>query len=74
VTLIAGSTIGLFYYLRVIIAMFSSPAAETSPLIAQRLPLPATLLLALLIFLLVLFGIFPSSLIHIIQTTTTLLL
>jgi NADH-quinone oxidoreductase subunit N len=73
-TLIAGSTIGLFYYLRIIIAMFSSPAAEESPLVAQRLPLPATFLLAVLIFLLVLFGIFPSSLIHIIQTTAALLL
>jgi NADH-quinone oxidoreductase subunit N len=63
-TLVASSTIGLFYYLRIIVAMYSQPegpgleaASSTRPL-----PLPATLALAALTGLIFLLGIYPALL------------
>ena len=63
-TLVASSTIGLFYYLRIIVAMYSSQentglASEAS---TQPLPLPASLALAALTGLIVLLGIYPTPL------------
>ena len=63
-TLVASSTIGLFYYLRIIVAMYSQPegpgletASSTRPL-----PLPATLAVAALTGLIFLLGVYPSPL------------
>jgi NADH-quinone oxidoreductase subunit N len=63
-TLVASSTIGLFYYLRVIVAMYSQPEgpgleAESS---TRPLPLPATLALAALTGLIFLLGVYPAPL------------
>ena len=63
-TLVLSSTIGLFYYLRIIVALYSQPevsdvAAEPSTL---PLPLPATLALAALTGLILLLGIYPAML------------
>jgi NADH-quinone oxidoreductase subunit N len=63
-TLVASSTIGLFYYLRIIVAMYSQPEgpgleAESS---TRPLPLPATLALAALTGLIFLLGIYPAPL------------
>jgi NADH-quinone oxidoreductase subunit N len=63
-TLVASSTIGLFYYLRIIVAMYSQPEgpgleAESSP---RPLPLPATLALAALTGLIFLLGVYPAPL------------
>jgi NADH-quinone oxidoreductase subunit N len=63
-TLVASSTIGLFYYLRIIVAMYSQPGVpdlegESSTL---SLPLPATLALAVLTGLIFLLGVYPVPL------------
>src|SRR6266700_5353398 len=63
-TLVASSTIGLFYYLRIIVAMYSQPEgpgleAESLP---RPLPLPATLALAALTGLIFLLGVYPAPL------------
>jgi NADH-quinone oxidoreductase subunit N len=63
-TLIASSTIGLFYYLRIIVAMYSHPAdsrldGESS---TRPLPLPTTLALAALTGLIFLLGVYPAPL------------
>jgi NADH-quinone oxidoreductase subunit N len=63
-TLVASSTIGLFYYLRIIVAMYSQPEgpgleAESS---TRPLPLPATLALAALTGLIFLLGVYPAPL------------
>ncbi len=63
-TLVASSTIGLFYYLRIIVAMYSQPEgpgleAESS---TRPLPLPATLALAALTSLIFLLGVYPAPL------------
>ena len=61
-TLVASSTIGLFYYLRIIVAMYSEPEgpgleAESS---TRPLPLPATLALTALTGLIFLLGVYPA--------------
>jgi NADH-quinone oxidoreductase subunit N len=63
-TLVASSTIGLFYYLRIIVAMYSQPEgpgleAESS---TRPLPLPSTLALAALTGLIFLLGVYPAPL------------
>ena len=63
-TLVASSTIGLLYYLRIIVAMYSQPEgpsleAESS---TRPLPLPATLALAALTGLIFLLGVYPAPL------------
>jgi NADH-quinone oxidoreductase subunit N len=71
-TLVVSSTIGLFYYLRVIVAMYAQPRAlgiegnaDTSPL-----PLQATMALAALTGLVFLLGIYPTPLWDIISAVT----
>jgi NADH-quinone oxidoreductase subunit N len=63
-TLVLSSTIGLFYYLRIIVALYSQPevsdVAAESP--TRPLPLPATLALAALTGLILLLGIYPAML------------
>jgi NADH-quinone oxidoreductase subunit N len=63
-TLIASSTIGLFYYLRIIIVMYAQPADPGTIKDARTLslPLPATLALVALTGLVLLLGIYPASL------------
>lgn len=57
--LVVSSTIGLFYYLRILAAMYAkSSGTETRPI----LPMPATVALAVLTGLVFLLGIFPAPL------------
>jgi NADH-quinone oxidoreductase subunit N len=63
-TLIISSTIGLFYYLRIIVAMYARPGgpgieAESSTL---PLPLPATVAFAALTGFILLLGVYPAPL------------
>jgi NADH-quinone oxidoreductase subunit N len=63
-TLVASSTIGLFYYLRIIVAMYSQSEGlgleeESS---TQPLSLPATLALTVLTGLILLLGVYPAPL------------
>jgi NADH-quinone oxidoreductase subunit N len=69
IALVVGSTIGLFYYLR-IIAMMAAPLPETA---AEPLPIPAmpaaSAALAALVLLLVGLGVDPAPLMHLLETT-----
>jgi NADH-quinone oxidoreductase subunit N len=61
-TLVISSTIGLFYYLRILVAMY---ARETGPERASPvlpLPLPATVALAALTGIVFLLGVYPAPL------------
>jgi NADH-quinone oxidoreductase subunit N len=68
VILVINSTIGLFYYLRVIVAMFSKEAAgEKEKAGPAYLPLGGSIVLAVLLILLIWFGIFPADIMIIIR-------
>lgn len=64
ITLVISSTIGLFYYLRIIVAMYIQPRnadmADNSE--THHLPFPATLALAALTGLVFLLGVYPTPL------------
>ena len=67
--LVVTSTIGLFYYLRVVGVMFHQPASESlvpEPL-PRRTPAVSVVLVTLSVFL-IWFGVFPSPLLHLVQS------
>jgi len=67
ITLVVNSAIGLFYYLRVVVAM-STPLAEGAQLPTPiSFPLASGLVLTVLVALLIGLGIFPAPLIRVIQ-------
>ncbi|MEO8961657.1 MAG: proton-conducting transporter membrane subunit, partial [Ginsengibacter sp.] len=73
IILVVSSAIGLFYYLRVVAIMFSNPLETVSEkpekgsvLIGDN-SFPLKLILALLFILLLWFGIYPSSLLDVLQ-------
>lgn len=61
-TLIVSSTIGLFYYLRIVVVMYAQPANPGTKTDAPALPmpLPSTVALAALTGLVFLLGIYPA--------------
>ncbi len=63
--LVVSAVIGLFYYLRVVIALFSRKE-NVSPFY-ERLSPPTWIALAFLLVLLVWIGVYPATLLHIIQ-------
>lgn len=67
VVLVLTSAIGLFYYLRVIIAMYMAPAGEAAIHAPSSLPLPGAVVLGVLSFLLIALGIYPTPLIQLIE-------
>jgi NADH-quinone oxidoreductase subunit N len=71
-TLIASSTIGLFYYLRIVVVMYAQPADPGMIKDARTLPppLPATLALVALTGLVFLLGIYPALLWDTVVTVT----
>ncbi len=62
---VIGSGIGLYYYLRVIIAMLSEPETEA---VAMTAPAPGKLALGCLTLVLLGFGVFPEPLIRLVLT------
>jgi NADH-quinone oxidoreductase subunit N len=69
--LVLGSAIGLYYYLRVVVTMFMTPAEAKSP--APAPPVSTTAghaILSVLVAMLVGFGVYPATLIHFIRITT----
>jgi NADH-quinone oxidoreductase subunit N len=62
--LIVSSTIGVYYYLRVIVAIFSSPSedSESENRLRSRVPPEATFSLAAVVILLFVFGLYPTPL------------
>jgi NADH-quinone oxidoreductase subunit N len=72
-TLVVSSTIGLFYYLRIVVAMYSQ--SENPDLEEERPPglplsLPATLALASLTAVIVVLGVYPARLWSVIVEAT----
>lgn len=68
--LVVTSTIGLFYYLRVITTLFHQPVSEgQEPEPAPRRAPAVALVLAVLTAFLVWFGVFPAPLLRVIQST-----
>lgn len=68
IALIVGSVIGLFYYLRVIVAI-CTPAAEGAAAYAGAVPRAGVTTLAAFTMALILLGIYPTPPIHLIQMT-----
>jgi len=68
--LVLGSAIGLFYYLRVVVAMFTAPVPEGADGPVPSVPLaPAgALTLTVLTIVVVLLGLYPAPLIRLIQS------
>ncbi len=63
IVLITSSSIGLFYYLRVVVVMFSRKEQTYRISIGSK-SIPSGIALAVLFVLLLWFGIFPNGLIH----------
>lgn len=71
--LVAGSAIGLYYYLRVIVTMYRMPAHGSEPTL-PGLGWGGGVLLATLSALLIWLGVFPAPLVALIQATALRLL
>ena len=65
IVLVATSGIGIYYYLRIVVAMYS-PSAETPP-IQPSLAFSGAVVLAVLTVCLILFGVFPQSVLGVIR-------
>ena len=63
--LAVGSVIGLFYYLRIVIAIFSS--ADPAPLADRSVPLAGGVLLSVLTLLLIWLGVYPAPILRVIE-------
>jgi NADH-quinone oxidoreductase subunit N len=68
IALIVGSVIGLFYYLRVIVAI-CTPAPEGATAYAGAVPIVGVAALAALTLMLIGLGVYPTPLVHLIQVT-----
>lgn len=69
-TLVASSTIGLFYYLRLLMPMYARATGLEKSSLGARLPLPATVALVALTGLVFLLGIYPAPLWNVILAVT----
>jgi NADH-quinone oxidoreductase subunit N len=68
IVLVGSSVIGLFYYLRIIVAMYQQPSADGSRAIVPAFPLAGGLVLALLSLALVWLGVYPAPFLQAIGT------
>ena len=67
VVLVLTSVAGLFYYLRIVVALYSDPPEHAAPLVG--LPRGGVLVLALLAMLLIWLGVYPSPLLNLIRSS-----
>lgn len=74
--IIIGSILGLFYYLRVIIALyrFPDPGREGTPADSSAIPLASSLTLILLALLLLWWGVYPDPLMQLIEAVVVTLI
>jgi NADH-quinone oxidoreductase subunit N len=69
IVLVLSSILGLFYYLRVIIALFSTNEENTMPpSLISRVSIPSKIALLVLFIALIALGLFPNGLVHIIES------
>ena len=74
-SLIAGSTIGLYYYLRVVVTLGSPPHPDGAPPVetaAISVPISTGVALTALMIALFWLGVYPSGLLHVIKGLTIL--
>ena len=64
--LVVNSAIGLFYYVRIIVALYSQPAEVPAP--SEPTAPAAAFALAGLVVFLFLFGIYPAPVVSLIQS------
>jgi NADH-quinone oxidoreductase subunit N len=69
VILVVTSVAGLFYYLRIVAALYADPAEHVAPAPAA-VSRSATLVLAVLAILVIWFGVYPTPLLNLIRTFT----
>jgi NADH-quinone oxidoreductase subunit N len=70
--LVISSGIGIYYYLRVVVMMFSHPEETLeTPAATLSLSLSGKITLVILILAVIWLGVYPSPLLHIIQLMTT---
>jgi NADH-quinone oxidoreductase subunit N len=74
VVLLVNSAIGLYYYLRVIVAMYMVPAEEKEPALAPALPIAGGSVLAVLAILVVWIGVDPAPVLELIERTVAKLI
>jgi NADH-quinone oxidoreductase subunit N len=67
VILVLTSVAGLFYYLRIVVALFADPPEHAAPL--EVLSRGGVLVLAALAMLLIWFGVYPGPLLNLIRTS-----
>jgi len=68
VILVATSVTGLFYYLRIVVALYADPTEHAAPVLAASRS--ASLVVAVLALLLIWFGVYPTPLLNLIRTFT----
>lgn len=71
--LVIGSVIGLYYYLRIIVVLFSPVPRTEAPAAADGLSWPGGLTLAVLVILLIWLGVYPRPVVSVARHTTTAL-
>jgi len=72
IILVVTSVAGLFYYLRVVVALYSAPselATTQAPSVNHRGAWSGAFMLAVLALLLIWFGVYPTPLLHVIHAT-----
>lgn len=76
VVLVVGSAIGLYYYLRIVVAMFTQPAVGVPgpSTLVSAFSLAGGLVLAVLTLVLIWLGVYPAPLMRLIQDTVVRLI
>jgi NADH-quinone oxidoreductase subunit N len=69
--LVVTSVAGLFYYLRIVVALYSAPQEQAAPL--ELVSRGGALILAVLAILLIWFGVYPAPLLDLIRTSMEVL-
>lgn len=72
IVLVITSVAGLFYYLRIVVALYAAPPDNVVPV--WKMPVATTVFLSSLAALLICFGVYPApllSLIHVVMRTLT---
>jgi NADH-quinone oxidoreductase subunit N len=68
IILVVSSTIGLYYYLRIIVAMFLQPTDEPEAVPVQAVTLSGAAALAVLLVAMFWLGVYPTPLLEIIRS------
>ena len=67
IILVITSVAGLFYYLRIVVTLYSAPQAQAAPLaLVSR---GSAVIVGVLAILLIWFGVYPAPLLDLIRTT-----